>query len=103
MTQATESTMELAETNEASAAAEAATSRIGRGDGKLGEVIIHARFHPTGLVNSINQRPEHLSPQEWFDRLCRAAPLAYQPLAGGRGVFRIKSDIFDAIWKENAV
>lgn len=70
------------------------------GGGKLGEVVIHVRFHPTGLVNTINQRPEQISPQDWFDRLCRAAPLTYQPLSGGRGAFRIPGDDFDVILRD---
>jgi hypothetical protein len=72
------------------------------GAGKPAEVIIHVRFHPTGLVNTINQRPEHISPQEWFDRLCRAAPLSYQPLSGGRAAFRISSEAFEVILRDNA-
>ncbi|WP_026606831.1 hypothetical protein [Methylocapsa acidiphila] len=66
------------------------------------EVIIHARFHPNGLINTINHRPEPLSPQEWFDRLCHAAPDTYQPLSGGRGAFRIPNDLFALIWETYA-
>lgn len=65
------------------------------------EVIIHARFHPNGLVNTINEKPSSLSAQDWFDRLCRTAPTSYQPLAGGRGVFRIPSDLFALIREES--
>jgi len=68
--------------------------------GNGSEVTILARFHPDGLINTINHRPEHLDPQEWFDRLCLVAPTTYQPLAGGRGAFRIPCDAFDVIWRE---
>jgi hypothetical protein len=61
------------------------------------DMVINARFHANGLVDTITSRPDQLTPQEWFDRLCRAAPQTYQPLAGGRGAFRIPSDLFDSI------
>lgn len=80
----------------------ASFARTNHGGGKRAEVVIHARFHPNGLVNTINQRPEQLSPQDWFDYLCHAAPTTYQPLAGGRGAFRIPSDDFDVILREQA-
>lgn len=67
------------------------------------DVVVYARFLPNGLVETINYRPEQLSPQEWFDRLCLAAPHAYQPLAGGRGVFRLPSGVLEALWSERAV
>ncbi len=68
--------------------------------GKRSQVVIQARFHPNGLINTINQRPDHLSPQDWFDYLCRAAPSTYQPLAGGRGAFHIGSEDFEAILRD---
>jgi hypothetical protein len=75
----------------------AAPAKGNHGGGARAEVVINVRFQPNGLVNTINQRPDRLSPQEWFDFLCRAAPLAYQPLSGGRGAFRIASDDFDVV------
>jgi hypothetical protein len=74
-----------------------APAKINHGGGVLAEVVVNVRFQPNGLVNTINQRPGRLSPQEWFDILCRAAPLTYQPLSGGRGAFRIGGDDFDVI------
>lgn len=98
-----ESTTARAESKDAGSASEVASrTSINHGEEKRGEVVIHVRFHPTGLVNTINQRPDHLSAQDWFDRLCRAAPSTYQPLSGGRAAFRIPSHVFDAIWRENA-
>lgn len=72
------------------------------GSGSEGEVIIDVRFYPTGRVNTINQRPLDLEPQDWFDRLCKKFPADYRPLAGGRGTFRIASDRFTAMLQENA-
>lgn len=74
----------------------------GRGEGKCDKVMIHVRFHPNGLVNTIDKCPEHLSPQEWFYGLCYAAPQHYQVFAGGRGVFRIQRGGFEAILSQNA-
>jgi hypothetical protein len=67
------------------------------------DIVINARFLPNGLVDTITHRPEQLSPQEWFDRLCMAAPQTYQPLAGGRGAFKIPSDVLDTIRSESTV
>ena len=52
-------------------------------------VLVHVRFAPNGVVVEISERPAALSPQEWFNSLCDKASDAYQPLAGGRGVFRL--------------
>ncbi len=55
-------------------------------------VIIHVRFAPNGTVVEIGERPKAISPQEWFFSLSDKAANAYQPLAGGRGVFRLTRD-----------
>jgi hypothetical protein len=70
-------------------------------EAKIDFVVIDVRFHPNGLVNTANHRPEHIAPQDWFDLLCRQAPSTYRPLAGGRGSFRIDRDLFDRIWQDN--
>ncbi len=96
----TKSTTVLASKSAISSATEGKSSN----SAARGEVIIHVRFHPNGKVNTVNHRPDRVSPQDWFDLLCRrAAPSSYQALAGGRGVFRIQSDVFDAIWQENEI
>jgi hypothetical protein len=77
-------------------------STTSESDGTQGDIIIDVRFHPNGLVNSANHRPAKISPQDWFDLLCRAAPGTYQPLAGGRGSFRIRREEFDRIVQEHA-
>ncbi len=60
-------------------------------------IIIHARFAPNGTVVEIGERPEALSPQEWFNQLSLKAGMAYQALAGGRGVFRLTRGEVDAV------
>jgi hypothetical protein len=52
-------------------------------------VIIHVRFAPNGSVVEIGERPKAISPQEWYYYLSDKAGNAYQPLSGGRGVFRL--------------
>ncbi len=60
-------------------------------------VLIHVRFAPNGLVVEISERPPALSPQEWFNCLCDKASDVYQPLAGGRGVFRLTRTVVDTL------
>lgn len=71
-----------------------------RGQTNGREVVIYARFRPNGLIDTINHRPEGFDPQAWFDHLCLMVPACYQPLAGGRGAFRLQGDVFDRIWQE---
>lgn len=52
-------------------------------------VIIHVRFAPNAAVVEIGERPQALSPQDWFFWLSDHAANAYQALSGGRGVFRL--------------
>lgn len=78
-------------------------SETGSSAAQGADIVINARFRPNGLVETITYRPEQLSAQEWFDRLCAAVPQAYQPLAGGRGAFRIPSEVLDAIRHECVV
>ena len=60
-------------------------------------VVIHLRFAPDGTVSEISERPSSLSPQAWFNFLSDNAGAAYQPLAGGRGVFRLNRAEVDAL------
>jgi len=55
-------------------------------------IVIHVRFAPNGEVTEIGERPASLAPQQWFDLLSRRREAAYQPLAGGRAVFRLAPD-----------
>ena len=63
-------------------------------------LLIHARFAPNGVVVEISERPTGLSPQEWFNYLSDKAANAYQPLAGGRGVFRLTRAEVDTLKAE---
>jgi hypothetical protein len=63
-------------------------------------ILIHVRFAPNGVVVEISERPTGLSPQEWFDDLSDKAGNAYQPFAGGRGVFRLTRAEVDAFKAE---
>ena len=56
------------------------------------KVLIHVRFAPNGGVTEISERPQALAPQDWFNTLSARAGGSYQPLAGGRGVFRLTRD-----------
>jgi hypothetical protein len=64
-------------------------------------VLIHVRFAPNGVVVEISERPTALSPQQWYDFLGDKAANAYQPLAGGRGVFRLTRTVVDAFKAES--
>ena len=60
-------------------------------------VLIHVRFAPDGFVSEIAEKPTTISEQEWFKRLNNKAGDVYQPLAGGRGVFRLERARLDAL------
>jgi hypothetical protein len=66
-------------------------------------VLIHVRFAPNGAVVEIGERPAALSPQQWYDRLCEKAGTAYQPLAGGRAVFRLTRAEVDTLKAGGAI
>ena len=65
-------------------------------------VLVHVRFAPDGAVTEIGERPTALSPQEWFNFLRYKAANVYQPLAGGRGVYRLTRGEVDALKAEGA-
>lgn len=52
-------------------------------------ITIHVRFANDGSVHDIGERPEGATAQQWFDRLSRYEGNGYQPLSGGRAVFRV--------------
>ncbi|MBV5269055.1 MAG: hypothetical protein JZU55_02890 [Afipia sp.] len=66
------------------------------------DVIIHVRFAPNGSVVEIGERPKALSPQEWYYYLSDKAGNAYQPLSGGRGVFRLTRGDVESFKVESA-
>jgi hypothetical protein len=65
-------------------------------------VLIHVRFAPNAAVVEISERPAGVSGQDWFYLLSDKAASVYQPLAGGRGVFRLTRAAVDAIKAEAA-
>jgi hypothetical protein len=60
-------------------------------------VMVHVRFAPNGTVVEISERPKALSPQDWFNCLSDKVGTVYQPLSGGRGVFRLTRGEVDAL------
>ena len=62
-----------------------------------GPVLIHVRFAADGTVTEISERPPGTSPQDWFNRLSDKGATSYQPLSGGRGVFRFARGEVDAL------
>lgn len=62
-----------------------------------GPILIHVSFAPDGAVTTIGEKPSTISEQEWFKRLSFQAGDVYQPLAGGRGVFRVARARLDAL------
>lgn len=63
-----------------------------------GGLLIHVRFSPDGTVTEIGERPEGTPAQTWFNVLSQKAGMSYQPLSGGRGIFRVTREQVDA-WK----
>jgi len=61
------------------------------------KTLVHVRFAPDGSVVEISKRPLALSPQEWFNRLSDKAGTHYQAFAGGRGMFRLETQEFEAL------
>lgn len=62
-----------------------------------GFVMIHVRFAPNGTVTEIGERPAGSSAQEWFNRLSQHTGNGYQPLSGGRAVFRLQREEIDSL------
>ncbi len=65
------------------------------------KVIIHSRAAPNGTIVEIGERPQGLTPQEWFNFLSLAAGDAYQAFSGARGVFRLDRARLDALKAES--
>ncbi len=49
---------------------------------------IHVVFENDGSVKMISGCPEGVAYQDWFNFLSRSTRDCYEPLSGGRGVFR---------------
>jgi hypothetical protein len=61
------------------------------------QVMVHVRFAIDGTVKEIGERPAEVGVQEWFNRLSVGAANYYQALAGGRGVFRVPSELIETL------
>ena len=60
-------------------------------------VMIHVRFAPNGEVTEIGERPAGTTAQGWFNRLSQHSGNGYQPLSGGRAIFRIDRNEVDSL------
>ncbi len=60
-------------------------------------VVIHVRFAPNGEVTEISERPGDTTAQGWFNKLSRHRSNGYQPLSGGRALFRISRGEIDSL------
>ncbi|VTZ25159.1 conserved hypothetical protein [Methylocella tundrae] len=60
-------------------------------------LIIHVRFAPDGSVTEIGERPSGLDAQQWFNRLSDKAGSSFQALSGGRGFFRLGTEVVTAL------
>jgi hypothetical protein len=59
-------------------------------------VVIHVRFSPDGSVLEIGERPlRGPNPQEWYNHLSGNVGDKFQPLSGGRGIFRVSRQEID--------
>ncbi len=61
------------------------------------EVLIHVRFSPDGTVADIAECPQAGSAQSWFNQLASKCGETYQPLSGGRGLFRVARSEVDGL------
>ena len=61
------------------------------------QMLIHVRFSPDGTVTEIGARPQGIDSQAWFNHLSRATGNTFQPLSGGRGLFRLAPEALDGI------
>jgi hypothetical protein len=56
-------------------------------------VLLWVRFWPNGGIATIDHRPEHLSPYDWFTILNEEAALVYTPLTQtSRGYWRLSRE-----------
>jgi hypothetical protein len=57
------------------------------------DVLVHVRFAPNGDVTEIGERPGSTPAQRWFNYLTEKAGEQFQPLSGGRGLFRVQPEL----------
>jgi hypothetical protein len=66
----------------------------------MDKVVLHGRFAPDGVVVEMGERPEPLTPQQWFNYLSDKAADAYRTLAGARIVFTLPRERLDALKRD---
>lgn len=64
---------------------------------EMDDVLVHVRFLPSSEIFTIDAKPEHLTPREWFERLYMGVPQHYYTRANGRGFFRMPRATFEAM------
>jgi len=62
--------------------------------------LVHVIFLNNGSVQKITHCPEGMSSQSWFNFLSRSTVDRYEPLSGGRGVFRFEPGEIEALNKK---
>lgn len=63
--------------------------------------VIHVRFRTDATIWMIDECPSHLTPQEWYNFLCRRIGDRYSPRMGGRGDFRVSRAQLEALKARN--
>lgn len=63
--------------------------------------ILHVRFRPDTTVWTIDECPSHLTPQDWFNLLCRRIGDRFSARMGGRGDFRLSRAQLEALKARN--
>jgi len=61
---------------------------------------VHVVFQNNGTVQKITHCPEGMGFQEWFNFLSRSTRDRYEPLSGGRGVFRFEPGEIEELVKK---
>ncbi len=64
------------------------------------DIVIHGRYAQDGTILEIGERPDGVSPQQWFNLLCVKIPEAAKPLAGGRIIFRVSAPELETLKTE---
>jgi hypothetical protein len=62
--------------------------------------MIHVVFFNNGSVQKITHCPEGMAFQSWFNFLSRSTVDRYEPLSGGRGVFRFEPGEIETLNKK---
>jgi hypothetical protein len=69
----------------------------------VGMELIHVVFLNNGSVQKITHCPDGMDNQKWFNFLSRTTRDCYEPLSGGRGVFRFEPGAVEDLRKRAEV